>query len=59
MTKNCTCAEDWRAIPKDDRVEVVEPGAVSFVNGTKVVDKSKLHMFDRNCEVHGYQEITE
>lgn len=59
MPNNCTCPEDWRAIPKERRVELVEPGAVQFVNGQKIVDKSKLHIFDRDCEVHGYREITE
>ena len=58
MTKNCTCPDDWRAIPKERRVEVVEPGAIQFVKGQKVIDKSKLHMFDRDCKVHGYWEIT-
>lgn len=59
MTKNCTCADDWRAIPKERRIEVVMPNAVKFVGRNKFVDRSKLHMFDRDCEVHGYQEITE
>ena len=59
MPKNCTCPDDWRTLPKERRVEIVEPGAVQFVGGRKIVDKTKLHMFDRDCSVHGYQEITE
>lgn len=59
MPKNCECPEDWRAIPKERRVELMENGAVQFVNGVKIVDKTKLHIFDRDCPVHGYKEITE
>lgn len=57
MLNNCTCPDDWRSIPKERRVEVVMPGALQFVGGKKLVDRSKLHVFDRDCEVHGYREI--
>jgi len=57
MSKNCTCAENWRAIPKERRIIIEEPGAATFVGGKKTVDRSKVHVYDRDCPVHGYQEI--
>lgn len=58
MSSNCTCPDDWRAVPKDSRVEVIEPGAVYFEGGKKIIDRSKMHVFDKKCPVHGYEEIT-
>lgn len=57
MTKTCTCPDDPRTIPKEDRVELVEPNAVIFVDGKKIVDRTKFHVFHRNCPIHGYSEI--
>lgn len=57
MSDNCTCAEDWRAIPKERRVILELPGAVTFVGREKTVDRSKVHVYDRDCPDHGYREI--
>lgn len=52
----CTCPENRRTIPKKDRMEVVLPDAITFVNGQKVVDREKILVFDKNCPIHGFRE---
>jgi hypothetical protein len=54
---DCKCATDWRAIPKERRVFLEEPGAVVRQGGTIHKDASKVHVFDRDCPIHGYKEI--
>ena len=53
----CTCASDWRAIPKDRRIILEEPGAQTRLGNVVHRDASKVHVFDRDCLVHGYKEI--
>lgn len=57
MKKECTCAEDWRAIPKDRRIILEAPGAVVIQGNQRMVDRTKIHVYDRDCPLHGYQEI--
>jgi len=59
MNDDCTCADDWRAIPKANRIVLEEPGAVTIVGRKRTIDRSKVHVYDRDCPQHGYQEITE
>lgn len=54
---SCTCAKDWRAIPKDRRVFLEEPGAVTRQGNQIFKDVSKVHVFDRDCLIHGYKEV--
>lgn len=54
---DCTCAKDWRAIPKDRRMFLEEPGAVTRQGNQVVKDASKVHVFDKDCPKHGYKEI--
>lgn len=54
---DCTCAKDWRAIPKDRRVILEQPGA-RVQHGAQIqVDTSKVHVYDKDCPKHGYKEI--
>ena len=55
----CTCAKDWRAIPKDRRITLEQPGAQIRVGNTVQRDASKVHVFDRDCAKHGYKEVTD
>ena len=57
MEHKCTCARDWRAIPKDRRITLEEPGAIIISGRQKMVDRRKIHIYDKNCPKHGYQEI--
>lgn len=52
----CTCPEDGQKIPSARRVLVIEPGAV-IRPGHR--DASKVHIFDKDCPVHGYRVIEE
>ena len=54
---DCNCAKDWRAIPKERRIVLEEPNAI--VREGRVVRRNadKIHIFDRDCPVHGYKEI--
>jgi len=54
---SCNCATDWRAIPKDRRVFLEEPGAVMRQGNQIFKDASKVHVFDRDCPLHGYKEV--
>lgn len=57
MPKTCSCPDDGRRVPSANRVTVFEPGA-EVRNGNQVMrDISKVHIFDKNCPVHGYTEI--
>ena len=53
----CNCASDWRAIPKERRVVLEEPGAVIREGAVVHRDPNKIHVFDRDCPVHGYKEV--
>lgn len=53
----CTCASDWRSIPKERRVILEEPGARERVGNIVSHDASKVHVFDRDCLLHGYKEV--
>lgn len=57
MSDQCTCAADWRAIPKERRVILEEPNAIVVAEGKKVVDRNKVHVYDKECPQHGYREI--
>jgi len=55
----CICPEDGRRVPSDRRVLVIEPGAIVREGNTIKKDTSKIHIFDKNCPVHGYTEVTD
>ena len=55
----CICPEDGRLIDSVNRVIVIEPGA-EVREGNKVTrDRSKVHIFHKDCPVHGYRVIEE
>ena len=53
----CTCPEDGRQVPSDRRVYLYEPGAEVREGKTIRRDSSKVHIFDKDCPVHGYTVI--
>lgn len=53
----CTCPEDGRMVASTNRVIVMEPGAERREGGKVIRDRSKVHIFDKNCPVHGYRVI--
>ena len=55
----CKCPGDWRSIPKERRVFLEEPGAVVRQGNQIIRDASKVHVFDKDCPVHGYKEIVD
>lgn len=55
----CICPEDGRTIPSSRRVIVMEPGAEKREGNVTVKDLSKVHIFDKNCPVHGYTVVEE
>jgi hypothetical protein len=59
MSAECTCAEDWRAIPKDRRIILEAPGAMTIEGRKRIIDRSKVHVYDRDCQLHGYTDVTE
>lgn len=54
---DCTCADDWRAIPKENRMFLEEPGAFIRQGNLIQKDPSKVLVFDKTCPVHGYKEL--
>jgi hypothetical protein len=56
---DCTCATDWRAIPKERRIVVSMPGAEVRRGAELIRDASKIFTFDRDCLLHGYKEVTD
>jgi len=54
---DCTCAPDWRAIPKERRIVFEAPGATKRQGAVTVRDASKIFVFDRDCPQHGYKEV--
>jgi hypothetical protein len=54
---DCTCAEDWRAIPKDRRILVHVPGKIHFDGQGVVKEAAQGYVFDKDCPAHGYKEI--
>lgn len=57
--QECICPEDGRKIPSDRRIVVIQPGAVTREGNTIKRDMSKIHIFDKDCPVHGYTEIVD
>ena len=55
----CTCPEDGRSIPAARRVYLYEPGAETRQGRAVLRDPSRVHIFDKDCPVHGYQVIEE
>jgi hypothetical protein len=53
----CSCPENWKAIPPDRRVTLVEPDSHRIVDNVRVVDKSKVHVWHADCPIHGFSEI--
>lgn len=53
----CSCHPDWRAIPKERRIVLEEPGSRIQTPGKILIDRSKVHVYDRDCALHGYREI--
>lgn len=60
---NCTCPSDGRTIDKAERVYVYEPTAdvqIMTPHGPqRQLDASKVHIFHKDCPVHGYKVIGE
>ncbi len=55
----CICPEDGRMVDSADRMYVLEPEAEIRRGGQVMRDASKVHIFDKNCPVHGYTVIEE
>lgn len=55
----CICPDDGRKVPSDRRVVIFEPNAVVREGNTIKRDMTKVHIFDKQCPVHGYTEITD
>jgi hypothetical protein len=53
----CACPSDRKTIPSHRRVLVSEPGAVVRDGAMTIRDPSKVHIFDKDCPVHGYWEV--
>lgn len=53
----CVCPEDRQTIPSTRRVIVSEPGAERRDGPVTIRDISKVHIFDKDCPVHGYWEV--
>ncbi len=56
MSNTCTCPEDGRTVRSDRRVYLYEPDAERREGNTVIRDASKVHIFDKECPVHGYTE---
>jgi hypothetical protein len=56
---DCTCPEDGRSVPSARRVILIEPNAERREGNKTVRDRSKVHIFDKDCPVHGYKDVTE
>lgn len=50
----CICPADGRMISSGDRVYLYEPGAETRVGNVVQRDASKVHIFRKDCPVHGY-----
>jgi len=53
----CACPDDGKRVPSDRRVTLYEPGAVVMEGNTVRRDISKVHIFDKECPVHGCTEV--
>lgn len=58
MTK-CICPEDGRMVDSVDRMYIMEPGAEVVVGDMLTRDASKVHIYNKNCPVHGYTVLEE
>lgn len=56
---DCTCPEDWRAVPEKERMTVSLPGAETIEGNAVKRDRSKIFVFSKNCPVHGWKELTD
>jgi hypothetical protein len=56
---DCKCPADGRRIPKEKRVTVLAPGAVTRVQDMVIHDQDKVVVFHADCPVHGYTKLTE
>ena len=59
MSATCTCPADGRKVPSTRRVILYEPGAEIRQGNQVLRDMSKVHIFDKDCPVHGYEVISE
>lgn len=55
----CTCPENPKENPSDERMYVYGPKAVRRENGNIVHDPSHVYIFNKNCQDHGWSEITQ
>lgn len=55
----CNCPEDGRTIASNRRVILMEPSAERREGNKIIRDRSKVHIFDKDCPVHGYREVVE
>ena len=56
---DCICPEDGRMVASDRRVVLIEPGAERREGAKVIRDRSKVHIFDKGCPVHGYTVVDE
>ena len=57
MPATCTCPSDGRQVPSTRRVTIYEPTAEIRQGNQIFRDASKVHIFDKDCPVHGYEVI--
>lgn len=55
----CICPEDGRMVDSNRRVIVIEPGAERREGNRVIRDRNKVHIFDKDCPVHGYTVVEE
>lgn len=56
--RNCTCPEDGRLVASTNRVILLEPTAEIRDGNAIIRDRSKVHIFDKGCPVHGYTVLS-
>jgi hypothetical protein len=55
----CNCPADGRRVPKEKRVTVLAPGAVTRMQDMVMHDHNKVFIFHADCPVHGYKNLAE
>ena len=55
----CICPDDGRLVASTNRMYLMEPGAEVRQGNVTTRDASKVHIFDKNCPVHGYTVVEE
>lgn len=55
----CICPDNGQEVPSNKRMLVIEPGAVRREGSVTIKDASKVHIFNKDCPVHGYRVVEE